>query len=283
MLRVWANVFKPLSSNSGQGVIEYILVLVVTVGIILGLIYQLNDAFKVYAQNYFGDYFACLLETGELPSIGGEPDPNGICNGLFQEFSLERGKPLVGSGYNGGGGSGGTNPPAPAESRSSSRSSEGGSSGGAQYVAINSRAPSSGRFSGPPKSGGAWDKGLDARKKSSTYTGSTDSSVPNGALGRGGRGNGQSNIDGTFYVEHRTTKEEGENNRGLAVRSSIDTKAKKEDRLKVNRKLAKIDEMAPDGEFTIGNFLRILLIIAIIIAMIVFLGGQALQISKSMD
>ena len=41
-------------SQSGQAVMEYILVLVVVVGIALGVMYQLNTALKKYVQSYFG-------------------------------------------------------------------------------------------------------------------------------------------------------------------------------------------------------------------------------------
>lgn len=96
-----------LSDQSGQAVLEYILVLVVIVGIILGVMYQFNDAFKKYVQSYFGEYVACLLETGEMPSLGGDGGVNAeSCNASFEPFSLKNGRPFNGSGGGGGNGEG---------------------------------------------------------------------------------------------------------------------------------------------------------------------------------
>lgn len=55
-------------NESGQGVIEYILVLTITVFLIGTFLYQFSTAFRKYANNFFGEYVACLLETGELPA-----------------------------------------------------------------------------------------------------------------------------------------------------------------------------------------------------------------------
>lgn len=86
--------YRNLLSDSGQAVIEYLLILVVTVGITLGVVLQFNKAFQTFADNYFGNYLACLLETGELPSLGLDgPDNVGICNEEFQAFSFTAGRP----------------------------------------------------------------------------------------------------------------------------------------------------------------------------------------------
>ena len=42
---------KESSQQSGQAVLEYILVLFITVSIILGVMYQFNDAFKKFLDN----------------------------------------------------------------------------------------------------------------------------------------------------------------------------------------------------------------------------------------
>ena len=50
----------------------------------------------------------------------------------------------------------------------------------------------------------------------------------------------------------------------------------------IRRDVAKSQEIV-DEPFSIGNFFRLLIIAAIIIALVVLLGGQALQISKGSD
>jgi hypothetical protein len=59
-----------LSRNSGQALIEYVLILIITVSLILALIAQVFKPMQTFVQSYMGDYVQCLLETGELPSFG---------------------------------------------------------------------------------------------------------------------------------------------------------------------------------------------------------------------
>lgn len=91
--------------SSGQGIVEYILILSLSTIMILGFIYQLNKAFSAWAESYFGDYLACLIETGELPSLGAPSRGNNNqasagCNSQYQAFSLSNGRPLIkGAGF----------------------------------------------------------------------------------------------------------------------------------------------------------------------------------------
>lgn len=276
MRKLLPNVFKPLSNTSGQGVIEYILVLIVTVAIILGVIYQFNDAFRVYAKSYFGDYLACLLETGELPSIGGEG--NGMCNAFFQPFSLASGRPYAtGNTGDGGGGSGNNNN----ETAAPTKAGESKASGNTPYVASNSSGGGS-QFRSRSSSG-AGSSSSSSSKNRNNYTGSSDASIPPSALGSKASGSGSQNqyLEGDFYVERRTVEESEEANK-IAIKTSSST-VQQVQRMRVNRQEASVKQEEADVGFTVGNFLRILLIIAIIVALVVFLGGQALQISKSMD
>lgn len=55
--------------------------------------FEFNTAFQAWANNYFGDYLTCLLETGELPTIEGSPGDSGICGQFFEPFSLKNGRP----------------------------------------------------------------------------------------------------------------------------------------------------------------------------------------------
>lgn len=85
------NHFHLLKQQAGQAIVEYVLLLVVVVGIVLGAMYQFSDAFQQYVAGYFGDYLACLLETGEMPSLGVQ-DGSGVCNSQFEPFSLANGR-----------------------------------------------------------------------------------------------------------------------------------------------------------------------------------------------
>ena len=65
-----------------------ILLVVMIIGI--GALYQFNKAFAKFAENYFGEYLACLLETGELPNLGASTGVN--CDSEFEEFNLANGR-----------------------------------------------------------------------------------------------------------------------------------------------------------------------------------------------
>ncbi|HPI40080.1 MAG TPA: hypothetical protein PLJ21_04705, partial [Pseudobdellovibrionaceae bacterium] len=61
------------SNQRGQALTEYILVVVVTVAILIGLASQVFTPLQKFLQGYMGSYVECLLETGELPAtLGGD-------------------------------------------------------------------------------------------------------------------------------------------------------------------------------------------------------------------
>jgi len=280
---------SPLKNSRGQGVIEYILVLVVAVGLILGGVYQLNSAFKSWANNYFGDYLACLLETGELPSISGTGGDSGVCNSLFKPFSLADGRPLITS-------DGTKGPGAAQSSNSEARGGSGGgggsreSSDGANRSRVSGGGGSGGqvgRFGSINPSSSSSGSGRMGNKKGndSTNTGSTAISQ----YGSGGYNQRRLNagmrqsLDQQFaFADARDNDERRRSN--VVQRSPSESGAAAAKRTRINIKPPKSDASTlDDSGFTFGDFLRFLIIAAIIIAIVLFLGGQALQIGKSMD
>lgn len=62
-----------LNNCSGQAMIEYVLILIITVTMLFlakGLFSSLNN----YMTGYIGGYFRCLMTQGELPALGVEED-----------------------------------------------------------------------------------------------------------------------------------------------------------------------------------------------------------------
>lgn len=276
---------RPLSvlrNQRGQGIVEYILVLIIGVSLILGGMYQLNSAFKTWATNYFGDYLACLLETGELPSISGGGGDSGLCNRFFKPFTLAEGRP-----FKGGSGTGGDD------------SSEGGKGSGAgandkrpgtSYVSGGSRSGGGGGGSAFGRGGGnrsfaAKGKGKGGGGKSSTFTGSTEAGDygSSGSSRHGFRAKKKSLLDTRFAFdqdrENRQKKSKSISNFKRAAEEGG-----KQAKIRMKRTDTKRDVAAQeDTGMNIPNFLRILIIAGIVIALVFFLGGQALQIGKSMD
>jgi hypothetical protein len=277
---------KVLDSDSGQGFVEYLLVLVVTVALFIGLMAQFNKSVEVWLNNYFGEYLACLLETGELPSLG-SIDGSGICAQFYSPFRAELDRGDGGSGVGGSGGtqyvyegspseSGGTG--ANTASRGGIESNRSSGSGGGRFTPMSVYRPnatgSSDRFS------------AGTAAESSTNTGSTAISTPSGLIASSSDG-------GTFLVPSNqvdlafwTKKKPGEEKEitliaAARVEGAGSSQGSKRFLASMNSKPPKDEDGGLDLGF--GDYFRYLLIAAIIIAIIVFFGGQILQMSKSMD
>lgn len=265
-----------IGNERGQSLVEYILLLVVSVALILGLIFEFSSAFKAWANNYFGDYLTCLLETGELPSIGGTPGDSGTCNQFFQPFSLKNGRPsnALSKGNT--------------EQQKSSAKPSGLNRAGARREGTVARAQSRG--------GGSWNgsgNGGSSSKLADTSeggggggdakTGNTGVSSGEGyssRMAKSGLGDGGRQIDGRVHV---TVKKDEETKKGYvptAARNDNFSRSPKRVKVKEARKPA---EVAADEPMTFGNFIRLLIMAALIIALVVVIGGQVLQATKGMD
>ncbi len=276
---------KLIGEEAGQAAVEYLLLLVVVVGVILGSLYQFNSAFSVWADNYFGDYLACLIESGELPSLGGSAGESAICSQLYKPFSISEGRgPLVGDGM-GGGGENSQSGDSDSASNSSTPSYSGG--GGASVVqGGGNKDSSSGRFGGARRfraNRSSLASGSEKKDGSGTAMGGvTDLSgyekgkavrmpLSNAEqFGKGGR---------RFLDKDKDRK----SNMKVAAAKEGEGKRPQETRIKINRRDASSTSSTEIEELTFGKFFRYLLIAAIIIAVIIFIGGQVMQVSKSMD
>jgi hypothetical protein len=263
-----------LRDEKGQAFIEYILVLIVAVSIILGGIYQLNSAFKVWATNYFGNYLACLLETGELPAISGTGGDAGVCAQAFKPFSLADGRPLrTGAGkgsdekaQNGGG----------------QRERAAGSGGSSGYVA---------HYAGTPFTGGKGPQGNGGKikapaKNTALNTGNTNA-INYGGYGpinqRLSKNERKTELDTKFAFDDEKEKLKRRNVASAPARTSDLSNRAAGIRLKQKPPKKDNPEDTNGNGFSFSDLLRYLIIAGIIIAILIFLGGQGLQIGKGMD
>jgi len=278
---------KTLLNQSGQGITEYILLLVVIVAIVFGSVYQLNTAFEKWANSYFGDYLSCLLETGELPTIGGAPGDSGICNQLFEPFDLANGRRFKAGA---GGGTDGDGDGTGEDDSGRDKGSHGGSGGGVRETARGSGSGSGGgssfsRYGAMNGSARGAQNISSTQKAKEKYTGSTASSMPAGVgYSQTNSKNGRPEyiaITGRRIVDI-DDKGKAQNTSSGSVRRDPGS-LKSEKRIQVMRKEISKDHQMDDEPMTFGGFLRFLLIAAIIIALVMFLGGQALQISKGSE
>lgn len=251
-------------SQSGQAILEYILVLVVVVGIALGVMYQLNTALKKYVQSYFGDYVACLLETGEMPSLGGGGGINAdVCASLYEPFSLKNGRPLI-AGDGSGSSSSGKN--------SSNRGSSSSRSG--------ARATNNGSALNADRNRGDQAVAASVNKKSknqtSSYSGGEDASSSYRLQGsRGGPGSRiVTNIKNEKKVE--TTKK-------IDLKGKLISRSPRKIAVDMNNFKAKKQTSDTGFGLSFGDYIRYLIILALIVVIVIFFGGQLLQLRKSWD
>lgn len=172
---------RPHANQSGQAVIEYILILAITVILIGTFLYRFSTAFKVYANDFFGGYVACLLETGELPG-------NAACGAEYKAFSIANGTTSPGTGGTGSGGGGGGG------SGGGGTGSGGGTGGtsGSGSSGSNGKNGSSGKGKNGSKSGSASDSGTGSSgSKSSNSSGYTGAETGLSGAGGGGGGSGR--------------------------------------------------------------------------------------------
>lgn len=256
-------------SQSGQAVLEYLLILFVTVGIALGVMYQLNSALKKYVQSYFGDYIACLLETGELPSLGGDGGVGAdTCNASFEPFSLQNGRPLISQSSNGSGpGSRGG---------AAGRTSAGRNSGGnGARISGSGNSRNGERIA---KVGGAATAKTSGGSKTSSSAGGSGTELSSYSARR--KRNGR---DSQIRVGLKSKKEQDENSkRKVDLKGVMSSRSSKKIPLDLNKfKGRQIAQTEVDMGLSIGDYIRYIIILGLIILIFIFFGGQLLQLRKS--
>ncbi len=307
--------FRNRHKQSGQASLEMVLVLVIGMMIALGLVYRFNTAFKKYTIDMYGTYYRCLLETGELPGIGtickDKKAAYAIASGstLVNNQSGPSGgssgssSPNTNSGGSGGGSGSGSGGKGGGSSGKSSGGGSGDSSGGGSSADSGSEAVGNGSSS---KSGGRGAsvigrlRGLQNKKVSTAVgtTGGGDKEAGDGGLPpplavgrtrggsddlRGVRTKMNFEMEGEGYARRETAGvtattatakapgKKGESGDSLRPRKAVE-----KGESTVTRKL----DNDKGGGLEFGKLFRLFLIIGIVIAIVIFLGGQVLQISK---
>ncbi len=278
---------KPnLRSNSGQAVLETVLVLLIVVSM-ARLVWGLNNNVREWGFSYFGDYFLCLIEVGELPSLGGA-NTAGECNGAYQEFDFASGRPPVGgggstsSGLSGSsdepGGSAGSSESsrAASDSADTSRNSGNGSRTRISSSSINNNGGSSGKV-------GAKKKAKEEKIKVDESEG-----IPAWALNKRDRAAAgrpdRIAVSSKYSIDDDSQQKRGAERTNVTVKtkSSQDEEGRTK-KMKVRERKAASVEANDGGGFSFGRLLRMLIILGIIVAIVVFFGSQALQISKDSE
>ncbi len=279
-------------NNKGQAMIEYVLMLIITISLIVALASQIFKPLEKFMQAFMGEYVKCLLETGALPSFGGE----GLTSAEDMGCTMAKFNDVAGSGgsKNGKGGGGSS---ASGGSDSQSGSDKSSSSSGGDSEGSSSRSSSS--YAGSASRGGR-----SIMRPSNRGSTGVESAASNGKVveiafdGQGGGGFFKTTSNGRF-TDARPKKTMAVGISGLteADKKKIEKKREKSisrtiatgefgapiKKLGVKKPEIKSQTLDDSEPMTIGNFIRYLFIAALIIALVVFIGGQALSISSGGD
>lgn len=289
-----------LAHQSGQGTVEYLLTIAVTMIIVLGLLWQFSTAFRNYAGQIFDSFVTCPLELGELPWATAECTP--------PKFDLASGKMLpngsIGSGSGGaGGGANGANGGANGANGAggSSGGSKNGSSSGNQSAGKSAKNGSGSRRETVATSGGGGRVfsmpigSVKAGRESSKVVGKVKETnaghselvaLDSSAYDPGGYGKRKKRtaLDGSFSLFGDQKSQDDSATVSAVAEKKDDGSGLKPKRSKLELARGPANTKTSDESgFSFGYLIRILLIVGLLIAIIVFFGGQLLQISKSSE
>jgi hypothetical protein len=268
-------------SQSGQGTVEFVLVLVVSVALVLAVSSRIYKPFGEFAQSYMSDYLGCLLDRGILPKLGSEEDE---CS---EALVLSQGNPLAPR----SGGAGGNQGGAPAAAKTNKSQNKDNQASSEQSEMSSSRSGRTGRV-GALSSSQRGSRGGDAvgpkddkvieipvPLSASKYYKVVNVGSSSGVQGRVTRVEG---LTGLVAAEReRIKRRESKISKLGEVESPEDQGRPKKLLLKPpERKVATVENEEP---WSFGGLLRFAIIVLILIAIFVFLAGQVVQITKSWE
>jgi hypothetical protein len=272
-----------LTNRRGQAAVEYVLMLVVSVALLVALAYQVFRPMQEFLQDYMGSYIACLLETGELPSLGNSDSKDQLqaegCDAKFKPATAKSGRPPADASSSSSDSSSSKDKSSSSSDSDSSKSGGGSSASSADASNGRNLLTRSGRrggADGPKASDGKTTDIPIADPGSKFYNRRTDA---NSASGNAGRRTVLGGVGFTDDEKKKQTRKENSNN----SMNLSDESGRKDKKISIQKPERKVAAEAEDEAMTFGNFFRFLLIAAIIIALVMVLGSQALKIVKSQE
>lgn len=275
-----------LRNNQGQALIEYVLLLIITVSLLLAMMNAIFKPFGAFVENYMGKYVQCLLEYGELPSFGSQNpsvvDQDSECDKKFKAATLTGGRPPANNGSSNSSDDSGNKNKTDGSTSSSDSDSSGGNSGtyagsasrgGGRFI---NRRPSTGVEAGTGKSEKVVEIALEGGGANGFFRSSSG-----GMYVRPPQKRMAVAISGLTEAEKKKLEKKAEGN--AKIIATGDDLAPAPKKIPVKKPEPKITVEEEDKPFTIGNFIRYLFIAALIIALVIFIGGQALQMSKNFE
>ncbi len=291
-----------VGQKSGQAVVEYILIIAVTLSLIIGLKNTFSQAGKFF-ENYIGAYTECLMDYGELPSFGVSDSDmkqhlsaGRKCEVKFEKFSFSEGRSLK------------PNSSSSNNNLGTGQSEDSSANSGSTADKNRSRSNSSDSGGGSPSSGsgGSDNRVRNASFVSRTADGGSNTNAKVKAIeveqsGDEGYSSSSGRQSRTIYRDRNKYK---------AVTGQLAEQILKSDkgipkREPKSRAIAKANDSSGDGtgprvsivqgpqgkevrleeekpaDWGFGNFLKWILIAGMIIAIVIFFGGQIMNYSNS--
>jgi hypothetical protein len=272
--------------QAGQALLEYVLLILISMTLILGVVWKFNSAFHDYAYQLFrpdeGGYLFCLIQNAVLPG-----DDSCQSNLPRFDYASAKEKKLGGPPLTTNVNSSGAGAPPSTGSSSSNKNS-----------AKNSSASSSGSKGTNEHETGTVATNSQDVKGSKSLTGSKSSNASNSSNSKsskdkplGGKGGF---FEGGSGVDAPSASSDNLNSRSRFVGfeksfSSSNIASQKiptnENDLKSAREIAnekKKKKAASEDEspFTFGNFVKWIIIIALILLFVFFVGSQFVAVSR---
>ena len=279
-----------MAENSGQAMIEYMLMLVVMVVLIVGLTLAVFQPLSDFLGKLNTVYISCLLETGELPKV--LTDSAASCDDKIPTFEV---KNLNGSAVD---------PKNPSSSSENSENQKGESS--------SSDGSTGDQANGSQNGGGGSSNGSGSNRKSSMIrngmrtrggasgelNGDKTTNIPidnfdagdgfmststGGRFANKGRQKSKRiDLSGLTEYERKKIEREQQKNRTIAVDAESFTQ-KKNKKLLVKPPPEKNpeDEVKVDTDFS--YYFKIFFFIVIILFIIILMGSQAMQLTNNSD
>lgn len=262
-----------LHGERGQGLLEYILLIVVIIGMALAIGLRLFKPFSEWAGHYIGGYIECLLDEGELPSLGGAETITG-CEGNFEGFTLAGGRPPKNNQNSRNNQDEQASSDNRARQNNSGVTTPGGRRGGAR-VGAGFDGPKNTRSFEVAPAGGAGDASRRVSYDGGSAGGPTRRPIESQYSG----------VTGILEQEREKIKKREEKLQRIGrsdAGGAGGTRTKKTMPVEVKKSSQKPPDFEMD-DWSFGASLRTLFIIVIIIALVLFLAGQVAQINKSLE
>ncbi len=281
------------SNQAGQALVEYLLLISFSVILIVGFKSFLSNM-GGFINNYLGSYTRCLLEYGELPSLGIDNSDLNLhkeegkdCNSSYTAFTLASGRQPISNqenkSYNN------NNPNKNSNENSNGRNRKNSSANNA--ISDNNALSSNNKSNLNRNAQGVMDGAASSASDVKTIEEGSEEGARLSRFSVGNQNNGNRSSNRYKVISGKLNEE-------LQKKIPIASKKVKETRI-----IAKVDEENAPGprksnykqppakqkgyledkeeEFGMGSFVKWLIIIGILIVLFILIGGQILNYSNS--